>query len=171
MQLVSVEDQRQIEALLYKEARLADESRYAEWEDLMDDDMYYWVPVGGPEVDTPPAISVIADNRRRLASRVAQLKTGMRHAQLPASPMCRVLSNIEIEKVAVPKVEGAREYTVCANSILYEMRIQSTQTLEVWPARVEYGVRADAAGTWKLFFKKVKLVNGSEPLSTLGFLI
>jgi 3-phenylpropionate/cinnamic acid dioxygenase small subunit len=171
MQLVSVEEQRQIEALLYKEARLADESRYAEWEELVDDDMYYWVPVGGLEVDTPQAISVIADNRKRLSSRVAQLKTGMRHAQLPASPLCRVLSNIEIEKLPEPSQAGAREYAVRANSILYEMRIQSTQTLEVWPARVEYKVRADAAGAWKLFFKKVMLVNGSEPLSTLGFLI
>ena len=95
----------------------------------------------------------------------------MRHAQLPASPLCRVLSNIEIEKLAEPSQEGAREYAVRANSILYEMRIQSTQTLEVWPARLEYKVRADAAGNWKLFFKKDMLVNGSEPLSTLGFLI
>lgn len=46
MQLVSHDEQRQIEAFLYREARLADESRYEAWEALVDDDMYYWVPIG-----------------------------------------------------------------------------------------------------------------------------
>lgn len=171
MQLVSMEEMRQIEALLYKEARLADESRYAEWEDLVDDDMYYWVPAGQPDADPSRTISVIADNRRRLQSRIAQLKTGMRHAQLPASPMRRVLSNVEVSKEEAPKQQGAQEYQVRANFVLYELRAQSTNTLEVWPGSVEYRVRAKPSGEWKIFYKKVSLVHGTEPLATMGFLI
>lgn len=172
MQLVSNEEVRQIEALLYKEARLADESLYAEWEELFDDDMYYWVPAG-PAADADPSrtVSVIADNRRRLRSRVAQLKTGARHSQLPASPMRRVLSNIEINKDDAPKEQGACEYNVRANFVLYELRAQSTNTLEVWPGSVEYQVRAKPSGEWKIFYKKVALVHGTEPLATMGFLI
>lgn len=172
MQLVSIEEARQIEALLYKEARLADESRYAEWEDLVDDDMYYWVPAGQSAGSDPSrTVSVIADNRRRLKSRIAQLMTGVRHAQLPASPMRRVLSNIEVNKDEAPKEQGAQEYSVRANFVLYELRAQSTNTIEVWPGSVEYRVRAKASGEWKIFYKKVALVHGSEPLATMGFLI
>lgn len=171
MQLVSMEEARQIEALLYKEARLADESRYSEWEGLVDDDMYYWVPAGRADGDPALAVSVIADNRRRLQSRIAQLNTGARHAQLPASPMRRVLSNIEVNREEAPKEHGAREYSVRANFVLYELRAQSTNTLEVWPGSVEYRVRAKPSGEWKIFFKKVLLVHGTEPLATMGFLI
>lgn len=171
MQLVSNDEQRQIEAFLYREARLADESRYEAWEALVDDDMYYWVPTGDNKEGGGFQVSVTADNRQRLATRIAQLKTGMRHSQLPVSPMRRVLSNIEIEAVEDPVKLGAREYRVGANFVLYELRAQSTHKMEVWPGRVEYGLRAGDAGDFKMFSKKVMLVHASEPLSTLGFII
>ena len=37
-------DQRAVAAFLYREARLADEARYAEWLELWTDDGVYWVP-------------------------------------------------------------------------------------------------------------------------------
>lgn len=116
-------------------------------------------------------VSVTADNRQRLATRIAQLKTGMRHSQLPVSPMRRVLSNIEIETIEEPVKPGTREYRVGANFVLYELRAQSTHKMEVWPGRAEYSLRVGDDGEFKMFFKKVLLVHGSEPLSTLGFII
>jgi len=171
MQLVSHDEQRQIEAFLYREARLADESRYEAWEALVDDDMYYWVPIGDSDGEGGLRVSVTADNRQRLATRIAQLKTGMRHSQLPVSPMRRVLSNIEIETIEEPVKPGTREYRVGANFVLYELRAQSTHKMEVWPGRAEYSLRVGDDGEFKMFFKKVLLVHGSEPLSTLGFII
>lgn len=171
MQLVEIETQRQIEAFLYREARFADESRYEEWESLVDDDMYYWIPVGGPNTDPARHVSITADNRKRLATRIAQLRTGQRHSQTPVSAMRRVLSNVEVEKVASPKVTGSREFKVYANFVLYELRAQSTRTLEVWPGRVEYGLRFNVSGDLKMFFKKVLLVHGTEPVTTLGFIL
>ena len=58
-----------------------------------------------------------------------------------------------------------------ANFVLYELRAQSTHKMEVWPGRVEYRLRVGTDGEFKMFFKKVMLVHGSEPLSTLGFII
>jgi 3-phenylpropionate/cinnamic acid dioxygenase small subunit len=173
MQLVSNDEQRQIEAFLHREARLADESRYEAWEALVDDDMYYWVPTGDSDGDEEGRlrISITADNRQRLATRIAQLKTGMRHSQLPVSPMRRVLSNIEIETIEEPVKSSTREYRVGANFVLYELRAQSTHKMETWPGRVEYKLRVGDDGEFKMFFKKVMLVHGSEPLSTLGFII
>src|ERR1700743_1304849 len=80
---------------IYTEARLADESRYSEWESLWDDDALYWVPMH-PEDDPEHTVSYINDNRRRLKSRVAQLNTGVRHSQTPPSAMRRVLGTLEV---------------------------------------------------------------------------
>ena len=40
----SAAEYKAVEAFLYKESRLADESRYDEWEALWEDDAVYWVP-------------------------------------------------------------------------------------------------------------------------------
>lgn len=161
---VSEKELREIERFLYKEARLADESRYSDWESLVDDDMYYWVPRGEGDFDPGKHVSITADNRTRLASRIRQLNTGQRHAQTPPSPMRRLLSNIEAARAA----NG--EYIVFANFVLYELRIQTTQQLQVWPGRVEYRLRRNG-DELKMFYKKVMLVHGDTPIPSLAFII
>jgi len=87
---------REIEDFLYEEARLADESRYEEWEALVTDDMHYWVPAAPGDYDPASRLSYVNDNRPRLATRLKQLRTGRRHAQTPPSAMRRLITNIEI---------------------------------------------------------------------------
>src|ERR1700704_2446246 len=81
-------------AFVYREARLADEARYSEWESLWDDDALYWVPMH-PDDDPETRLSYVYDNRQRIKSRVAQLNTGVRHSQTPPSVMRRIISNLE----------------------------------------------------------------------------
>lgn len=155
---------REVEAFLYMEARLADESRYSEWEALVDDDMFYWVP-RGPENDDPDKnISITADTRARLANRIKQLNTGLRFAQVPPSPMRRLISNIEASE------DSAKNLHVSCNFVLYELRVQSTHQLQVWPGRIEYRLRRKD-GVLKMFFKKVILINGDMPIPSLAFII
>jgi len=161
---VSLEEYIAISAFLNREARLADESRYSEWEALVDDDMVYWVPRGEGDYDMNKHLSITADNRSRLRTRIAQLNTGERHSQLPVSKMRRIVSNIEIEKLE----DGA--YRVFSNFVLYELRMSSTRTVETWPGRVEHHLR------WKndelkMFLKKVMLVHGDEAIPSLAFII
>jgi 3-phenylpropionate/cinnamic acid dioxygenase small subunit len=155
---------REIEAFLFLEARLADESRYDDWEALVDQDMVYWVPVGEGDYDPEERVSIIYDNRTRLASRIRQLNTGVRYAQTPPSPMRRLLSNIEIRKPAED------EYITFSNFILLELQVQATHNFCIWGGRVEHRIRRGANGL-RMFFKKVSLVNSTEPLPTMGFLI
>lgn len=76
---------REVTDFVYREARLADESRYADWEALWADDAVYWVPrAEGHDPNTH--VSHIYDNRTRIATRVRQLLTGYRYSQEPASP-------------------------------------------------------------------------------------
>src|SRR2546425_11924655 len=87
---------RAVVEFLHREARLADEARYAEWHALWTDDGVYWVPATtDPSADPDKHISHIYDNRGRIETRIKMLQTGYRYSQEPASLMRRLVSNIE----------------------------------------------------------------------------
>ena len=161
---VSESELREIERFLTLEARLADESRYTEWEALVEPDMYYWIPRGEGEFDREKDVSITADNRSRLANRIRQLNTGARHAQVPPSPMRRVFSGIEAFRL-----EG-EAFQVFCNFALFEMRVQSTGHMQVWAGRMEFHLRRRAEGLG-MFFKRVSLVNGSQPVPSIAFIL
>lgn len=155
---------RDIEAFVFREARLADESRYEEWEALVTDDMHYWVPFGSGDYEPGTRVSYINDNRARLGTRIRQLATGVHHAQDPPSSMRRVVSNIEILSVDGP------EYEVGANFVLYEHALAATGHLRQWAGRATYRLRQTSNGL-RMAAKKVELVNSTSPLPTLPFII
>jgi benzoate/toluate 1,2-dioxygenase beta subunit len=161
---ISDAEVRLLQNFIFLEAQLADESRWEEWEALVDDDMHYWVPIN--EVEDPSGLdpSIINDNRSRLATRLRQLRTGTRHSQAPKSVMRRMLSNIVMER-ASPDT-----YKVAANFVVYEYQNQSTMQLNVWPGRVEYSLRRKG-DDFKIFRKKVHLVLASGHIPTMSFII
>ncbi|MFG3022348.1 aromatic-ring-hydroxylating dioxygenase subunit beta [Streptomyces sp. NPDC048254] len=149
----------ELAAFIYLEARLADESRYSEWEALWDDDACYWVPMR--EGDDPQRnLSYIYDNRRRLRSRIAQLNTGSRHAQTPPSRMRRTVSNLEV------LAHEGDLVTIGSNFALHEYRHELT----VWAGRYVHRIRTGPDGP-RLVEKTVHLVNGHGAVPTLAFLI
>lgn len=152
-----------IEAFLYREARLADEHRYADWEALWTDDALYWVPAGPPPVDAEPAgqVSIIYDNRRRIATRMRQLASGERYAQRPPSQLRRLVSNIEVGEVDAQTVE------VAANVLVVEVRLDETH---LWATRTLYRLRIEH-GALRLARKEVQLVGAAGEIPTLAFLI
>jgi 3-phenylpropionate/cinnamic acid dioxygenase small subunit len=155
----------EVEQLLFLEARLADESRYEEWLALMTDDVRYWVPSGRADYDPDTRISFVNDNRSRLETRVRQLRTGVRYAQTPPSPMRRVISNLEIESI---DAEGT--ITAGSNFVLYELSAQATNELRIWAGRATHRIRRVGAEL-RIAAKTVELVNASQPLPTLAFLL
>ena len=157
---------REIEAFLYLEARLADESQYEEWEKLVADDMHYWVPKGPADYDPAERLSYVNDNRARLATRLRQLKTGLRHAQTPPSPMRRIISNIEV--LAADDVAGT--YTVASNFVLYELAVQAGTALHIWPGRVTHRLRR-VGGELRMSQKIIELVTSLVPQPNMAFLI
>ena len=154
-------DHHQIEGFIYREARLQDEGRYDEWDALWTEDAHYWVPANGDDIDPDRQISIINDNRKRIATRVEQLKTGERHSQVPPSKMRRLISNIEIEG------NENGEIKVGSNFILIESR---SGRMTTWAGRAVHTLRQED-GHLKLARKKVILVNNSEALPTMSFLI
>jgi benzoate/toluate 1,2-dioxygenase beta subunit len=159
-------DPYDVEQFLYREARLADENDYDGWEALWTDDALYWVPAGGADIDPSRQMSIIYDNRSRIATRLKQVRTGRRYAQAPPSHLRRLISNIEIlggrENSA-----GGTDMEVGANFLIVESR---TRGNEIWGGRTTYRLRRDETGL-RLVYKKVVLVDNDRVISTLGFLI
>jgi benzoate/toluate 1,2-dioxygenase beta subunit len=162
--MVSDAEHRDVVEFLYREARLADEARYAEWLALWTDDGVYWVPATtDPGAEPDRHLSHIDDNRARIDTRVKLLQTGHRYSQEPASLMRRVLGNVEDAR------RGRR----------------ARRRVELHPGRaVRAGRPRDALvgrrtthrlrhvdGLLRMSHKKVVLVNAAEPLPNLAFLI
>jgi 3-phenylpropionate/cinnamic acid dioxygenase small subunit len=153
-----------VEAFLFLEARLADESRYEEWLELFDDEVHYWVPAGAADYDPSTRVSYINDNRNRLETRVRQLCTGVRYAQTPPSPMRRLLSNLEL------LADDGETIEVAANFVVHELAAQASNELRVWAGRATYALRRSDDG-FRIRRKVVELVNATRPLPTLAFLL
>jgi len=157
--MVSDADYQAAVEFLYREARLADEARYAEW------DAIYWVPATtDPAANPEEHISHIYDNRARLDTRIKLLQTGYRYSQEPASPMRRLISNIEVQRTA----DG--ELLVESNFILAELSIQARHEMHWWVGRTTHRLRR-VNGQLRMSHKKVVLINAAEPLPNLAFLI
>jgi 3-phenylpropionate/cinnamic acid dioxygenase small subunit len=151
-----------VTAFIYKEARFQDEHEYEAWEALWTDDGVYWVPANGVDIDPQRDMSIIYDNRSRIALRVKQLLTGKHHTQTPQSRLRRIVSNIELLD---EQQDG--DIAVASNSLVFESSLRDDT---IWGARNEYRLRY-VDGELRMAYKKVTLVNNEKPLFTLSFLI
>jgi 3-phenylpropionate/cinnamic acid dioxygenase small subunit len=170
----------QVTQFLFREARYADDSAYGEWLSLWDDDdVVYWVPSGRADYDPDDRISYINDNRNRLETRVRQLLTGHRYAQTPASPMRRVISNVELlhdPGDGAGPGSGRRngrhgEIVVGSNFVLYEHSIQASDELRLWVGRSTHRLRRRPTGELCIGAKTVELVNATRALPNMAFLL
>jgi 3-phenylpropionate/cinnamic acid dioxygenase small subunit len=146
---------------LYPEARLQDTHEYDAWEALWTEDGVYWVPANGAGVDPEREMSLIYDNRSRIALRIRQLKTGRRHSQTPPSQLARIIGNVELLD------DDGREIGVACNAQIFETNLRGDTA---WAARCLYRLRR-ADGALKIAYKKVVLVNNNKPIYTISFLI
>jgi benzoate/toluate 1,2-dioxygenase subunit beta len=159
-------DRWEVEQFLFREARYADESDYDAWEALWTDDALYWVPAGGADIDPQRQMSVIFDNRARIATRLKQLRTGKRYAQAPPSNLRRLITNIEF-LCGRSTSDGGVDLEVGANFMVVESRPRGNT---LWGGRTTYRLRRQD-GSLRMAYKKVVLVDNDKPLPTLGFLI
>lgn len=146
---------------IYREARLQDEHAYSDWEALWTDDGVYWIPANGEGGDPEQEMSIVYDNRSRIALRIRQFHTGKRFSQTPRSRLRRVVSNVEILEH-----EGSQVRVTC-NAMVFESHVRGDT---VWASRNEYTLRR-VDGDFKMARKKVVLVNNETALFSLAFLI
>jgi 3-phenylpropionate/cinnamic acid dioxygenase small subunit len=146
---------------IYQEARFQDEHEYDSWEALWTADGVYWVPANGDDTDPETQMSIIYDNRSRIALRIRQFHTGKRHTQIPQSRLRRLVSNVELE------APDGENINVAANVMIFESNLRGDT---VWAARNHYVLRSENGGL-RMARKKVVLVNNDKALYTLSFLL
>jgi len=151
----------EVTEFIYREARLQDDHEYDAWESLWTADGVYWVPANGEDVDPETQMSIIYDNRSRIALRVRQFHTGKRHTQMPRSRLRRVVSNVELNSPDGEQISAA------ANVLIFESNLRGDT---LWAARTQYVLRREERGL-RMARKKVILVNNDKALYTLSFLI
>ena len=161
---MNVEDlllHHEVSQFIYREARLQDNHEYDAWEALWTDDGVYWIPANGESGDPEQEMSIIYDNRSRIALRVRQFHTGKRYSQSPRSPLRRVVSNVEVLE------NNGIDLVVTANAIVFEAHARGDT---IWGSRNEYRLRRED-GVLRMAGKKVVLTNNERALYSMAFLI
>lgn len=151
----------EVTQFIYREARLQDNHEYDAWEALWTDDGIYWIPANGEGTDPENEMSIVYDNRSRIALRIKQFHTGKRFSQTPLSRLRRIVSNVEILE------QDDIEIRVTANAMVFESH---TRGDTIWASRNEYTLRREGDGL-RMVQKKVILVNNETALYSMAFLI
>jgi benzoate/toluate 1,2-dioxygenase beta subunit len=152
---------RELEAVLFAEARLLDERLYREWLGLLTEDFIYWVPANGEGVDPRKEHSTNFDDLRRITDRIALIETGSLYAQIPPSRTCRIISNIEIWS------DSDESALIRSNFVIWEHRRGKTNFFAGWNRHKL--VRQN--GRWLIRQKTINLINAEDPLGNITFVL
>ena len=152
----------EVQRVLFHEARLLDDRRYDEWLALFAAECLYWVPSRSEPGDPRFETGIYLDDRRRLLDRVAMIRTGHLHAQIPPSRTRRMLANIE-QWAAADGGLRAR-----ANVVIWEYRKGEIRAYPGWQA---YEIVRDPAGALALATKIVCLLDCDAPQGNYAFIL
>lgn len=152
---------REIQQFLFREARLMDEHRYQEWLSLWTEDGIYWVPCSHDAGDPTQEVSIIYDDRAKMADRAVYLESGTVRDRESRPLMRRVISNVETTRISAAETE------VASNFVLVEARDNAQY---IWCGQSIHRLRLEGREL-KMSFKKVLLVNRGQALPILQFLI
>lgn len=161
-------EQHRIEQLLFLEARLIDERRFAEWEALWVDEGIYWVPANGENTDPDHEVSLIYDNRSRMHNRVERYVGGKAISQQPPPSTVHLVGNVTIDADAPgPVADEEVHRTVYSTVLVAESR--PGERID-WVGRVTHHL-VERQGELRIAFKKVVLVDNDQELTTIDFLL
>lgn len=139
---------QRIEDFLYEEAALLDEWRLNDWLQLLTDDATYDVPsTDEREGDPRTVLFLIADDIRRIRSRVEQLLGKSAWAENPPSRTRRLITNVRIREVK------GEHIAVTANFVVYRLR---SEQIDCYVGRYEYTL-IERAGTLKIYRRRAVL--------------
>lgn len=143
--------QQEVEAFLFKEARLLDERKLSEWVQLMTDDVHYFMPIRRNikfgdwdlELSNPESeISYFDEGKDILQGRVRQLNTGVHWAEEPVSRFEHIISNVEITGT------DGDEVSVNSKFFCYQNRLH--EEVNVFVGRRYDILRRDAETAFKI---------------------
>jgi 3-phenylpropionate/cinnamic acid dioxygenase small subunit len=166
----------EIEEFLNYEAELVDERKYDEWLALFADDLQYRVPIArnlaapsiaGEYLQGELDVSWFDEGKETLATRVAQIKTGVHWAEEPLSRTAHLITNIRVA-AATPSVTDAKQVDVNCKFLIYRNRNTDSEDTLI-------GKRSDSlrrSGDSWLIYRRTLFLNQSVLLAnSLSFFV
>ncbi|WP_431025436.1 aromatic-ring-hydroxylating dioxygenase subunit beta [Halomonas sp. H5] len=153
-----IEMLRNIEQFLFREARLLDERRFWDWDDLFSDNGMYWMPHQHEQENPYDHISLFWENRMLREVRIRRLENARNWSQQPQTRTAHLVGNVTIE--------GRDDYgylVVSATFQVSEWRLEQRQL----SGRYTYKLLEQPGEDWKISLKRVDLINSNDILSNL----
>jgi 3-phenylpropionate/cinnamic acid dioxygenase small subunit len=153
----------EVEEFLYREAELLDERRYAEWLDLLADDIRYWMPMrrnvkagefAREFTREGQDINWFDEGKDTLVRRVRQIETGIHWAEEPVSRISHLLTNVHLVEIR-PVLDAPREVATRCRFLIYRNRVE-TET-DILVGKREDVLRREGEGGWKIARRKIVL--------------
>src|SRR4029450_2039316 len=129
----------EVETFYYEEAELLDDRRFADWLELLADDLDYWMPTRTNRLRRQQALSIAArgeaafydETKESLAGRVGRWGSGMAWAEDPPSRTRHLITNIVVHHVdpsqhrefSVDDIEVRSAFLVYRNRLQHEENI------------------------------------------------
>ncbi|MCY1415802.1 Benzene 1,2-dioxygenase subunit beta [compost metagenome] len=149
---------RQIEQFLYAEARLLDERRFLEWDQLFTDSGMYWVPQKHGQDNPFDHISLFWENRMLRQVRIRRVENARNWSQQPQTQTAHLVGNVMVEGL---DSEGL--LVVSATFQVSEWRLEQRQLA----GRYTYKLASQDNGGWKIQLKRVDLINCNDVFANL----
>ena len=152
----------EIEAFLFEEAEILDDRNFADWLDLLTDDIRYWMPmrrnVKSNEMDREFTreghdINWFDEGKETLERRVNQILTGVHWAEEPLSRIRHLITNVQLLN-ATPSASDPSEVSVRCRFLVYRNRVETETDFLI-------GKREDTLrkvnGDWRIAGRKITL--------------
>jgi len=151
----------EVSAFLWLEADMLDHAEFSDWLDLWTEDGLYIVPIDPEESDLENTLNYAYDNGVMRQKRVARLTSGESISTQPPSRLVRSLSRFRILS------DDGKIVTLRAAQNLREFR---KETLRLYTSDITFEV-ARVEGGFKLHRKIVRLINSTDVLQGIGFIL
>lgn len=149
-----------VEAFLYREARLLDERRFEDWQQLFTPDGYYWVPTQPGQTDPLAQVSIFYDDQEAMRTRIQRLRHPEIHIQSPPSRTVRIVSNVWLHEDPPPDAD------ILAKSALVVLDYRKGQQRQ-FGGLVDHALVRHEGGL-RILWKKVELINSDGIFSALA---
>jgi ethylbenzene dioxygenase subunit beta len=152
----------EIEQFLYCEARALDTRRFEDWLDLWTPDGMYWVPHQPDQTSPRDHISLFWEDATMREVRVRRLTNPRNWSQQPPTRTARIVGNVIIDGT---DAEG-------------RLIVHSTLAVTEWrnglrqlSGLVTHKLESQQAGGWKIYLKRVDLVDSTDTFANLEVFI
>lgn len=152
-------EQQEISQFLFHEARLLDEHRWDEWQQLFTADGLYWVPLVHGQADHLHHASLFCEDALLRSMRARRLEQARAYSQQPPTRTVHVVGNIALE---------SREEGGCVVRSTFQMLEWRKSTEQrAFGGSVLHTLRRDAEGGLRIHMKRIDLINCEAPHEAL----